>query len=100
MDYAYSVLMGCFSAAILIYAGLMALTKDYKMLPIRSRQSVKPKDPKRYMTQLSKVVALVALSPALSSLVGLCNTTVAFIVLIATMIIFIVIGTRFMKDVM
>lgn len=100
MDYAYSVLMGCFSAAILIYAGLMALTKDYKMLPIRSRQSVKPKDPKRYMTQLSKAVALVALSPALSSLVGLCNTTVAFIVLIATMIIFIVIGTRFMKDVM
>ncbi len=100
MDYAYSVLMGCFSAAILIYAGLMALTKDYKMLPIRSRQSVKPKDPKRYMTQLSKVVALVALSPALSSLVGLCNMTVAFIVLIATMIIFIVIGTRFMKDVM
>lgn len=100
MDYAYSVLMGCFSAAILIYAGLMALTKDYKMLPIRSRQSVKPKDPKRYMTRLSKVVALVALSPALSSLVGLCNTTVAFIVLIATMIIFIVIGTRFMKDVM
>lgn len=100
MDYAYSVLMGCFSAAILIYAGLMALTKDYKMLPIRSHQSVKPKDPKRYMTQLSKVVALVALSPAISSLVGLCNTTVAFIVLIATMIIFIVIGTRFMKDVM
>ena len=100
MDYAYSVLMGCFSAAILIYAGLMALTKDYKMLPLRSRQSVKPKDPKRYMTQLSKVVAIVALSPALSSLVGLCNTTVAFIVLLVTMIIFIVIGTRFMKDVM
>ena len=53
MEYGYSILMGIFAAAILLYAGIMALTKDYKMLPIRARQSVKPKDPRRYAFRLS-----------------------------------------------
>ena len=44
MEYGYSILMGIFSAAILVYAGLMALTKDYKMLPYRATISVKPKN--------------------------------------------------------
>ena len=99
MEYAYSILMGCFAAALLIYAGLMALTKDYKILPIRSRQSVKPKDIKRYMTGLSKVVALVALSPALSALTALFNTFAAVIVLIGSMIVFILLGTKIMKGI-
>ena len=71
MEYGYSILMGIFAGLILIYAGLMALTKDYKMLPFRARVSVQPKDEKRYMKQLAKVVALVALAPALSALTGL-----------------------------
>ena len=99
MDYAYSVLMGCFSAAILIYAGLMALTKDYKMLPYHSRVSVKPKDPKRYTRQLAKVVALVALAPALSAIVGFWSLTAAFIVLIVGAVIFMWLGTKLMKGV-
>ena len=99
MEYAYSVLMGCFAALLLIYAGLMALTKDYKILPFRSRQSVKPKDPKRYMTGLSKVISLVSLSPALSALAGLFSKVVAVIVLIGSMIIFIWLGTKIMKGV-
>ena len=52
MEYGYSILMGIFAGALLLYAGLMALTKDYKMLPYRARTSVKPKNPKKYMTQL------------------------------------------------
>lgn len=99
MEYSYSILMGCFALALLIYAGLMALTKDYKILPIRSRQSVKPKDPKRYITGLSKVVALVSVSPALSSLTGLFNMAVAVIVLIGSMILFIWLGTKIMKGI-
>ena len=99
MDFAYSILMGVFALAILVYAGLMALTKDYKILPIRSRQSVKPKDPKRYMTQLAKVVALVALSPGLSALIGLWNMVAAFVVLIGSMILFIWLGTKIMRGV-
>ena len=77
----------------------MALTKDYKMLPYRARQSVKPKDPKKYTIQLAKVIALVALSPALSALTGLWNFTAAMVVLIGSMIVFIWLGTKIMKDV-
>ena len=99
MEYGYSILMGIFAGALLLYAGLMALTKDYKMLPFRARTSVKPKNPKKYMTQLAKVVALVACSPALSAFVGLWNIAAALIVLIATGVLFIWIGTRFMRNV-
>ena len=35
MEYGYSILMGIFAAMILAYAGLMALTKDYRILPVR-----------------------------------------------------------------
>ena len=99
MEYGYSILMGFFAAAILLYAGLMALTKNYKILPVRATQSVKPKDEKRYMTQLAKVVALVALSPALSALAGLWNMTAALGVLIVSAVLFIWLGTKIMKGV-
>ena len=99
MEYAYSIIMGAFAVALLIYAGLMALTKDYKMLPFRSRVSVKPKDPKRYAFQLSKVIALVAAAPAISALIGLWNILVAVIVLFVTIILFIWLGTKILKGV-
>ena len=97
MNYIFSIVMGIFAIALLLYAGIMALTKDYTMLPYRSRQSVKPKDPKKYATQLSKVIALVALAPALSALVGLWSKLVAVIVLFIGIILFIWLGTRIMR---
>ena len=99
MEHAYSIIMAAFGAALLLYAGLMALTKDFKMLPYRSRQSVKPKDPKKYAFQLSKVIALVALSPLLSALVALLSTLAGVIVLFVSMILFIWLGTKIMKGV-
>ena len=99
MEYGYSILMGIFAGLILIYAGLMALTKDYKMLPLRARVSVQPKDEKRYMKQLAKVVALVALAPALSALTGLWNMMVALIVLVVSAVVFIWLGTKIMRGV-
>lgn len=99
MEYAYSILMGIFAAALLLYAGLMALTKDYNMLPYRSRQSVKPKNPKAYMTQLAKVVALVALAPALSAIAGLWSLLAALIVLLAGLVAFLWLGTKLMRGV-
>ena len=99
MEYGYSILMGIFAGLILIYAGLMALTKDYKMLPFRARVSVQPKDEKRYMKQLAKVVAMVALAPALSALTGLWNMIVALIVLIVSAVVFIWLGTKIMRGV-
>jgi hypothetical protein len=99
MEYGYSILMGIFAGLILIYAGLMALTKDYKMLPFRATVSVQPKDEKRYMKQLAKVVALVALAPALSALTGLWNMMVALIVLVVSAVVFIWLGTKIMRGV-
>ena len=99
MEYGYSILMGIFAGAILLYAGLLALTKDYKMLPIRARQSVKPKDPRRYAAQLAQVIALVSLSPALSALAGLWSMTAALILLPVSMVLLIWLGTSFMKNV-
>ena len=99
MEYGYSVLMAIFGGAILLYAGMMALFKDYKMLPYRARVSVKPKDEKRYMVQLSKAVALAALAPLLSALAGLWNMTAALIVLIGGGVLFIWLGTKFMRNV-
>ena len=97
MEYGYSILMGIFAGLILIYAGLMALTKDYKMLPFRARVSVQPKDEKRYMKQLAKVVAMVALAPALSALTGLWNMIAALIVLVVSAVVFIWLGTKIMR---
>ena len=99
MEYGYSILMGIFAGLILIYAGLMALTKDYKMLPFRARVSVQPKDEKRYMKQLAKVVAMVALAPALSALTGLWNMIAALIVLVVSAVVFIWLGTKIMRGV-
>ena len=99
MKYGLSVLMAAFSAALLIYAGLMAVFKDYRMLPYRARVSVKPKNEKKYMTQLAKVVALAALSPALSSLVGLWNPFAAMIVFVIALILMLWLGTRVMKNI-
>ena len=97
MEYGYSILMGIFSCALLLYAGLMALFKDYKMIPIRARQSVKPKNEKEYMTRLAKVVALVACAPALSAIAGLWNMIAALVVLIAAGILLIWLGTKLVR---
>ena len=99
MEYGYSVLMVIFSAALLLYAGLMAIFRDYRMIPMRARVSVKPKNEKKYMAQLAKVIALVALSPALSALAGLWNPLAGLIVLILSAILFIWLGTKLMKNV-
>ncbi|MBQ1638723.1 MAG: hypothetical protein II101_03540 [Ruminococcus sp.] len=94
MEYGYTVLMAAFSVALLLYAGLMALFRDYRMLPLQARVSVEPKDKKRYMLRLAKIVALVAASPALSALIGLWNIPVAFVVLLVSAVLFIWLGTR------
>ena len=99
MEYAYSIIMGAFAVLLLIYAGLMALTKDYRILPFRFRASVKPENPKKYTVQLAKVIALVSLSPAISALIALWNIIVAAVFLIALMILFIWLGTKIMRNV-
>ena len=99
MDQGFSILMLLFSAAILLYAALLGITKDYNLLPIRARTSVKPKDPKAYAFQLSKVIALVALSPAAGGLVGLWSVLPGFVVMILVFIVTLWRGTKIMEKV-
>ena len=98
MEHGYSIIMAVFAGAILLYAGLMALTKNYNILPVRARQSVKPNNPKEYMAKFAKVTALVSLSPALSALAALLNLIAGLAVFIGSMILFIWIGTKIMKN--
>ena len=90
MEHGFSILMFIFAGALLLYAGLMALTRDYNLVPFRARQSVKPKHPKEYMLQLSKIVALAALAVALGAAVGA-------IVLIAGVVAVLWAGTKIIQ---
>ena len=97
MENGYSVIMLIFSGALLFYAGLMALTKDYTLLPLRVRRAVKPKNRKQYMVMLAKIVAIVAAAPALSAFVGFWNIWVALVVLVAGTAAAIWLGIRLTK---
>ena len=97
MENVYSIFMFIFSGALLLYAGLLALTKDYLLLPYRVKRAVKPmskKERKSHMIKLAKIIALVSVSPALSGAVGFWNIYVALFVLIAGTIAAIWLGIR------
>ena len=98
MEYGYSILMGIFAGALLLYAGLMALTKDYKMLPYRARTSVKPKNPKKYTAQLAKAVALTAAAPAACGIVGIWSGIGAGIAFVVVLIICLWFSTKIVKN--
>ena len=99
MDNGFSILMLIFAGAILLYAALMTATKDYRMIPFRARVSVKPKNPKKYMTQLAKAVALVAAPVALGGLIGLWNTMAGLVIMILGMGFCLWFTTKIMKGV-
>ena len=98
MDRGFSILMFIFAAALLLYAVILAITRDYKMLPYRSRVSVKPKNPKAYTLQLAKVIALVSLAVAVGAAVALWNQTVGAIVILTGVIAAIWVGTKIVKN--
>ena len=94
-----TLLLFCFDGILFSRAAVMcgAPAKNYKMLPLRARTSVKPKNEKAYMVQPAKAVAPAAAAPALSALVGVWNPLAALIVLIAGEIACIRLGTKFMR---
>ncbi len=100
MESAFSILMFIFSAALLLYAGLMAITKDYNLLPYRSRVSVKPKNPKKYMVQLAKIVALMAAMIAVGAAIALWNAAAGAIVIVVGVVAALWCGTKIIKKAM
>jgi len=98
MDHGFPILMFIFAAALLIYAAILAVKKDYKMLPYRAQISVKPKNPKAYTLQLAKVVALVGLAVAAGAAVALWDQLIGAIVILAGVIAAIWAGTKIVKN--
>ena len=99
MEYGFSILMFIFAGALLLYAALMATTKNYNILPMRAAVSVDPKDKKAYTAQLAKVIALVAAAVAAGAVTGLFNIPAGLIVMLVAVIAAIWAGTRIMKKV-
>ena len=93
-----SILMFIFSAALLLYAGAMAVTKNYDILPRRATVSVKPKDKKAYTFQLSKVIALAAAVPALTGIAAVWSGLAAGAVFVIGLVVVLWLGTIIMKD--
>ena len=98
MDNGFSILMLIFGAAILVYAAIMAITKNYNMLPYRAQVSVKPKDPKKYMTQLAEAVALAAVPILLGGAVGFWNAMAGLAVMIVGMAVCLYLATKIVKN--
>lgn len=90
--------MMIFAVVILIYAALLAITKDYTMLPRRARVSVKPKNPKQYTVQLAKAVALIALAPICAAIVSVWNEVFAGIVFVAVLVLCLYLSTKIVKN--
>ena len=98
MENGFSVLMLIFAAALLLYATILAITKDYKMLPYRARVSVEPKNPKKYAVQLAKVIALTALAIAAGAAVSLWSMAAGAVLMIAGVIAALWAGTKIVKN--
>ena len=68
MESAFSILMFIFSGALLLYAGLVAV---FGVTLILRHWAAEIKDEKAYARRFAKILALTALAPALSGVVGL-----------------------------
>ncbi len=97
MEQGFSVLMFIFAGVLLLYAALLAIKKDYRMLPYRSTQSVKPKDPKKYVAQFAKIIALVAAAIAVGAAVALWNGGIGAAVMVIGVVAALWLGTRMIK---
>ena len=91
----FSILMFCFSGALLLYAALLAVTRDDKL--IVRHYAAKMKDRKAYAARFAKVIALVAVAPAHSGIAALFSGPLAAVVLGGETALAIWIGTEIMK---
>ncbi len=97
MEYPYSILLFCFAGLLLLYAGLIALTKSVFWIP--RDHAAKMRDRKKYAVQFAKVLALAALSPALAGLSGLVFSGVVPVIVLAVSFVLIMRrAVRLMED--
>ena len=94
----FTIFMLIFAGALLLYAALRGITKDYNLLPYRATNSVKPKNPKKYTAQLAKAVALTAAAPAACGIVGIWSGIGAGIAFVVVLIICLWFSTKIVKN--
>ena len=100
MEYAYSILMFCMAAGLLLYAGLLALAKDPMLIP--KHYAAKMKNKKAYAVMFAKITAMMALPFAVSGIVGLIwnaeqTLLPAIIVLIVGLVVCLYLSTKIAK---
>ena len=100
-EYGFSVLMFCFAGALPLYAGMLVLEKKRPdlLIPRFYASAGKVGNARRYARRIAKIVALCALSPLLTGLVGLTGKyLIAGIVFVVTMAAAIWLGVRITKE--
>ena len=95
MEYGFSILVFCFSGALLLYAGLLAVTKDVTLIPRHRKAKIKNR--RAYALQFAKIMALVAAAPLLGGLAGLAHLALGVAVLIGSLVLFLWIATKWIK---
>ena len=91
----YSILMFCFSGALLLYAGLLAFTGDCDMIP--KKHAAKPKDPRAYARAFARMLAVVALAPMSSGFLALFHPALGAALLVPDFAACIWIGMYFFR---
>lgn len=92
----FSILMFCFSGALLLYAALLALTKDYGLIP--RGYAVKPKDSRAYAAAFARMIALVALAPLGGGIYALIDPALGAVMLGLGFVVCIWAGTGMFRD--
>ena len=97
MEYGFSILMFCFAAALLLYAGALAAEKRRPdlLIPRHHVNAAKMGDPIKYARRIAKIVVLCAAAPLLTGIVGLfASPLIAGAVFVVTLILAIWLGVR------
>ena len=99
MEYGLSVLMFCFSGALLLYAGLLAMEKKRPDLLIPRHYAGKMGNPVKYARRIAKIVVVCAAAPLLTGIVGLfAPPLVVGIVFVVALILAIWLGVKLTGD--
>ena len=85
--------MFCFSGALLLYAAVMALTRDDRM--IARHYAAKMKDKKAYAAAFARKLAILALAPLAGGLFGLIHEGLGLFMLLANAVVGLWFITKF-----
>ena len=99
MEKAFPILMLCFAGAIILYALLLAATKDVNLIPHSDKASIP--DPKAYALRFAGIMGLVSIGPLASGIAGLIYDNKRAAIALIVGIVFSLWGaTRLVKKVM